>query len=767
VAYRITVTPPSATNNVNVPHTFTVLLEQNTGSGYQPLSGQTISLSLTQPAGDDAHFTSIVNGTINPTDNTKGTCTTDATGKCTATIVASKPGLVTLNAEFDKTLASGPLQVTGSATKQYNAFNMTITPGSATNDLNQPHTFTITLTRDTGSGPVGYAGQTINLSLSQPTGDDAHFTSIPGGTINPGGTTGSCTTDANGQCTATIVASKPGTVTLTATWTSTGLTDQQVTVTKTATKTYLSLSVSKKACATVVPPGGLVRFDIPWSVAGASLTNARIVDHLQSPMLFSSGTPTPNSAPAVGSTGDVTWNLANPLPDPSSGSVSLVVSIAPGTQAGTYTNHGDFLADGGIDRPFTATITVSNAGASASGEAYGATASIAGTTVLPKTPDVTNGSATLISLPANPVIALGILSASNTPTVTSTKSEDNASATVANLDVELPGLSVKADVVTARSDSIATGSTATTLTNGSEVLGLSINGTAIGDVSSPRVIPVVNGLGVKIAEVDVLENTGAIGAAIGGAAGAQPQGGLFSSGLTVNGIHVKLLQAGPTAPPTIEAIVSHAQSVARYPTLTPCAGTGPYVVGEANLVHEVLTYPTGPTTVLEGEVILPSTGGDVTSAINNLGFGGMITSGTGNTQTKGALTPLNATSNATVQNLVIPGLSLTAVTSSATANPGAGGLSGTTTILKLVIGTTNVCEAIGGQINKICSPTPNTVLLDITRTLKIELNEQIVDLGNKVITVNAVHIWVLGPGNPLGLPVGSDLTISSSTAGTS
>src|SRR5207237_8105304 len=109
------------------------------------------------------------------------------------------------------------------------------------------------------------------------------------------------------------------------------------------------------------------------------------------------------------------------------------------------------------------------------------------------------------------------------------------------------------------------------------------------------------------------------------------------------------LQAGPTAPPTIEAIVSHAQSVASFPTLTPCAGTGPYVVGEANLVHEVLTYPTGPTTVLEGEVMLPSTGGDVTPALTDLGLGGQITSGTGDTQTKGGLTPLNATSNATVQ----------------------------------------------------------------------------------------------------------------------
>jgi hypothetical protein len=109
-------------------------------------------------------------------------------------------------------------------------------------------------------------------------------------------------------------------------------------------------------------------------------------------------------------------------------------------------------------------------------------------------------------------------------------------------------------------------------------------------------------------------------------------------------------------------------------------------------------------------------------------------------------------------------LSLTAVTSSATAN---GGLSGTTTILKLVIGSTNVCAALGGSINKVCTPTPNTVLIDLTHTLKIILNEQIVDGTGKVITVNAVHVIVLGPGNPLGLPVGSDLTISTSIAGTS
>jgi len=54
-----------------------------------------------------------------------------------------------------------------------------------------------------------------------------------------------------------------------------------------------------------------------------------------------------------------------------------------------------------------------------------------------------------------------------------------------------------------------------------------------------------------------------------------------------------------------------------------------------------------------------------------------------------------------------------------------------------------------------------------TSTLKIVLNEQVVSLDNKQITVNAVDVYVLGAGNPLALPVGSQLILSSSTAGTS
>ena len=772
VAYRVTVTPGSATNEVNVEHTFTALLERNTGSGFAPYTGQTLSLALTPT--NIAYITSI-NGT--PTGNittTSGSCVTrvddpttptvNEAGTCVVKINSSKPGTVTLTATFATQLDSGDFSTSGMATKTYEAFTLTITPASATNLVGVEHEFTVKLTIDDGSGVKGYQGQIINLTLN-PGATDAHFTFING--VASSGTTATCTTRADGTCSVKIVATTPGTVTLRADWSQKLSDESTVTKTATATKIYLNIQVSKTSCVDTVPPNGLVTFDIPWSAGGASLTNAKIVDNLPASLLYDSSTPTANTHPAVGSSGQVVWNLISPLPSGSSGTVHLSVLVAPNTAPGTViTNSGVFTADdpsGGatpISVPFSKTINVGTGGAAASGRAYGATVKLLGATVIPPTPDVTNGATQLFALPANPTINVSLLAVSNVPSVTATKAEDNASATAANVDVELPGVSVKATAVAARSDSLATGSTATTNTNGSEVLGLSINGTTIGDISTPRVIAVVNLAGAQIAEVDVLENTDASGAALGGAAGAQPIAGLFSSGLTVNGLHIKLLDG------TADVIVSHAQSLAVFPTLTPCVGTGPFVIGNAVIANEVLTYPTGPTIATINGITLPSTGGDVTSTANTLTLSPLgATSGTGSDETKGALSPLNATSNATVQSLTIPGLTAVAVSSTATANPAANpALSGSSTIVKLVIGSTDVCAALGLQ--RTCTPAPNTVLIDLTHTLKIVLNEQTVSNG-KAITVNAVHIFVLGTGNPLGLPVGSDLIISGSTAGTS
>src|SRR4051812_46469867 len=81
---------------------------------------------------------------------------------------------------------------------------------SATNEVGQPHTFTVTLSRDTGSGYVLAANQHVDVTLTDGTGA-AHTTP-----------TGSCTTagsntDQNGQCTITFNSPAAGTVTAHAT----------------------------------------------------------------------------------------------------------------------------------------------------------------------------------------------------------------------------------------------------------------------------------------------------------------------------------------------------------------------------------------------------------------------------------------------------------------------------------------------------------------------------------------------------------------------
>jgi hypothetical protein len=325
-------------------------------------------------------------------------------------------------------------------------------------------------------------------------------------------------------------------------------------------------------------------------------------------------------------------------------------------------------------------------------------------------------------------------------------------ASVADVGVNLVGVAVHADAVVARSQSTATGNTATSMTNGSEVLGLTINGTSIGDVSSPRVISVVNLLGIQIAEVDVLQQVDASGAALGGAAGAQPQGGFFNSGIGVNGLRVRLLSGAA------DVIVSHAESKAQFPTGTPCSSSAPYVIGSAVIANELLTYPTGPTIVQVNPIILPSTGGDVSATIDTLSLLPLAGSATGADSSHGTLSPPQANSVADVEGASLLGGAITATTIKSTAAATSTTLTGSCTIVSLKIGTI--------AVNVLANPAPNTVLIDVTRTLKLVINEQIVGRGH-VITVNAIHLYVLGAGNPLGLPIGSDLVISGSTAGTS
>jgi uncharacterized repeat protein (TIGR01451 family) len=513
------------------------------------------------------------------------------------------------------------------------------------------------------------------------------------------------------------------------------------------------LSVTKAACTSnPLPVNGVLGYTISYANNGsAAATNTVLTDTIPA------GTSVDDAGGGVVTTSGgqttITWTIGT-LAASGSGSVTFSIGVGP-TTAGPLVNSATLSSTETSATSNTVTNTVSNAGANSSGRAYGLGAELLNLLPIGPLPNATgNQTKSVVSL-VTTVASAGVLTATNQHAVTPTGSEDTAVASVANVGVRLLGLTVHATAIVARSQSIATGNTATSLTDGSEVLGLTINGKNFGDISSPRVITVVNLLGIKVAEVDVLQQVGASGAAVGGAAGAQPQNGFFNSGIGVNGLHIRLLNG------TADVIVSHAESKAQFPTATPCAAApGPYVVGAAVLANELLAYPTGPTVVSIDPLILPSTGGDVSASVNSLGLLPLGTASiTSGDSTHGTLRPvLQAHSVADVENAVLLGGAIRADAISSSASANASGLTGATTIVNLRIG--------GLAVSVLAHPAPNTVLIDVSRTLKLVFNEQVVGSGH-VITVNAIHLYVLGAGNPLGLPVGSSLIISGSTAGTS
>jgi len=510
------------------------------------------------------------------------------------------------------------------------------------------------------------------------------------------------------------------------------------------------LTVNKSACtAQAIPVNGILQYTITYSNTGsAPSTNTVVSDDLPD------GTSVANPGGGQVNGGVISWDIGT-LAAGGSGSKTFSVSVDQGT-SGPLENVAEIHSTETSDSSNTVTNSVGNLGAAASGRAYGATVSLLGATIVPPTPDTTSGTKSLLTLPPNPLANLGLLTVSNDSHVTSTEAEDDATSTVANVSVNLsPLVKVEAAAVVAKSVSTATGSTAHSVTDGSEVLGLSINGQSIGDVSAPRTITIVNLLNIPIAEVLVLEHTQASGAALGGAAGAQPQNGSFSSGIAVNGLRVRLLDG------TASVTVAHAESKATHPSATPCAGTGPYVIGSATNVNANVAVLNSPTVEQQvNSVVLNSTGGSVGATINSLAISGLAISGTGTTSSNGTLSPLHAHSTASIEQLAVGllpgGISADVVTSTADATPTT--KTGSTTISNLKIGGLTICV--------ICDPVaPNTVLLDVSKTLKIVLNEQIVSANQ--ITVNAIHIYVLKPGNPLGLLVNSDVIINQSIAGTS
>jgi hypothetical protein len=202
---------PNATNEVGQPHTFTATFSVNVGdgNGYVPAAGASCTITLTGSNG----------ATPNPAGPITGT--TDANGHVSATFTSATAGIVTGHASCSKTVSgvtlsrqtNGSAGNSGDATKTFVNASIALSPLTATNEVNQHHVVTATVTKNDGSGSSSAAagvhvvfsvtGDTANLSYTDANGD---------GDNNPL----TATTNASGQATIEFTSSSAGTVTINA-----------------------------------------------------------------------------------------------------------------------------------------------------------------------------------------------------------------------------------------------------------------------------------------------------------------------------------------------------------------------------------------------------------------------------------------------------------------------------------------------------------------------------------------------------------------------
>jgi uncharacterized repeat protein (TIGR01451 family) len=146
--YRVTVTPATATNFVDEPHTFTVLVERDTGAGLLPLADAPVSLSSS--------------GTAVPNPPIPTSCTTDSNGECKITTTSSVPGTLTIIATYDAASDAGAaVPFRGSAEKEWQpGWTLRIVKASSVTDSSQLFAFHT-------DGPAPLTAQSFSLAIGQ------------------------------------------------------------------------------------------------------------------------------------------------------------------------------------------------------------------------------------------------------------------------------------------------------------------------------------------------------------------------------------------------------------------------------------------------------------------------------------------------------------------------------------------------------------------------------------------------------------------------
>ena len=316
---RIRIAPDDA-NAVGDPHTFTVTVEQDTGSGFTGVAGAHVDFTLTNTLGAGA----VLNAAASTCDDAGPN--TNASGQCTIVFTSPTPGLVTGNATATITVAGGSVTLTtngvapnsGPALKRFVDANIQITPALDTNPVGTPHVLTlhVNVNNGTGAGFVNApAGTSVTATLASGPG------TITGSPCLTVGATGSCTVTLNSNVAGTSVVN--GSVTLT-------ITTPQGNVTLTRTTNGAS---GNSGPATKLWADAAVRTDI-HNAAHAVITTASAGDVVHDKVFVTKAAGTPAAVPAP--TGNVTFHRYTSL-NCTGAAVDQTVALAADGTAETST----------------------------------------------------------------------------------------------------------------------------------------------------------------------------------------------------------------------------------------------------------------------------------------------------------------------------------------------------------------------------------------------------------------------------------------------
>ena len=394
----------------------------------------------------------------------------------------------------------------------------------------------------------------------------------------------------------------------------------------------------------------------------------------------------------------------------------------------------------------------------ADSRAYGISLNLGGSEVIAPMPDSDKKNPDdLLAVPALPVVDVRVLHVEESQSSDANGAAASAEASTAKVKLVQQGLGslVSADAIQAVVTCDANETTAQCSSTGSTLTNVKINGNKIGDVTEPKDLK-IDLPGLLVAHVQLLEQIGR-----GANAGVpQPDGKKFSSGLTINAIHVTVTLGNTVL---TEVIVSHVQADVSFSNANTCE-SGPRVSGRAYVIGR--EQPQDILTTLQiGEVNLPPTGGEKNATLADIGPLGdgsnvVAQSRTAASHTEGTVdsgaNTASSSSYAFIEDLDIldtgaepthPLIGADLVRSECTASANSDGAtsSGTAKLIGLTIGGQDVCLALG--LGTTCEPAPNTPFPLPLPGTTITLNEQIPDApgsGSTGITVNAVHITIDG-----------------------